>query len=113
MSSSVHVPPPLARVRRVRIVARMSERFYVNCPLALGPVLLEGTEAHHLAAVRRFRPEDSVYLFNGDGHEYQATVRLVERRRVLLEVVAVENPRRELPFALHVAAPLPKGDRAQ
>ena len=91
----------------------MAERFYVNQPLAPGAVELDGPEAHHLAAVCRLRAGDAVCLFNGDGHEYPAAVIRVERRRVLLEVHGIETPSRELPFRLEVAAPLPKGDRAQ
>jgi 16S rRNA (uracil1498-N3)-methyltransferase len=91
----------------------MSERFYINWPLHPGPVLLEGPEAHHLATVCRLRPGDAVCLFNGDGHEYPARVLKAARRQVELEVGARLTPRRELPFRLEVAAPLPKGDRAQ
>ncbi|OAI55206.1 hypothetical protein AYO44_00400 [Planctomycetaceae bacterium SCGC AG-212-F19] len=91
----------------------MSERFYVNCRLALGPVELQGAEAHHLATVCRLRAGALVCLFNGDGREYPAVVAVVERKRVVLEVQAVEMPARELPFSLELAAPLPKGDRAQ
>ncbi|HMC64510.1 MAG TPA: RsmE family RNA methyltransferase [Gemmataceae bacterium] len=91
----------------------MAERFYVNCPLALGPVEVEGAEAHHLAAVCRLRPGDAVSLFNGDGREYRAEVRAIARRKVVLEVLAVETASRELGFPLEVAAPLPKGDRGQ
>jgi 16S rRNA (uracil1498-N3)-methyltransferase len=91
----------------------MSERFYVDAVLRPGPVLLEGAEAHHLAAVCRLRPGAAVVLFNGDGREYRAHVTAVDRRSVGLDVDAVESPIRELPFRLEVAAPLPKGDRAQ
>jgi 16S rRNA (uracil1498-N3)-methyltransferase len=91
----------------------MSERFYLNGPLAPGPVQVEGPEAHHLSAVCRLRPGDRVCLFNGDGREYPAEVETVERRTVRLRVLGVEAPSRELPFAVEVAAPLPKGDRAQ
>jgi 16S rRNA (uracil1498-N3)-methyltransferase len=91
----------------------MTDRFYVNCPLAPGPVTLEGPEARHLAVVCRRRPGDAVCLFNGDGREYPADVREVGKRSVQLEVRAVEAPQRELSFRLEVAAPLPKGDRAQ
>jgi 16S rRNA (uracil1498-N3)-methyltransferase len=91
----------------------MAERFYVNCELKPGPVLLQGAEAHHLAAVCRLRPGDAVCLFNGDGRQYPARVEAVGRRDVTLEVLAVESPARELPFRLEVAAPLPRGDRAQ
>jgi 16S rRNA (uracil1498-N3)-methyltransferase len=91
----------------------MAERFYVNCELKPGTVLVQGTEAHHLAVVCRLRPGDAVCLFNGDGRQYPARIEEVGRRSVALEVLAVEQPQRELPFRLEVAAPLPKGDRAQ
>ncbi len=91
----------------------MAERFYINCELKPGPVLLQGAEAHHLTAVCRSRPGDLICLFNGDGRQYPARVEAVGRREVSLEVLAIENPIRELPFHLEIAAPLPRGDRAQ
>src|SRR5262245_14164676 len=91
----------------------MSERFYVNCPLGPGPVELHGPEAHHLASVCRLRPGDRVCLFNGDGREYPAQVVEAGKRAATLEVSEVRSPERELGRRLVVAAPLPKGDRAQ
>ena len=91
----------------------MSDRFYTNSALGPGEVTLEGPEAHHLVSVSRLRPGDAVCLFNGDGHEYAATVVTIERRRVVLRVTKVATRQRELLFSLEVAAPLPKGDRAQ
>jgi 16S rRNA (uracil1498-N3)-methyltransferase len=91
----------------------MSDRFYVNLPLRIGPITVEGSEAHHLTAVRRIRPGDRVCLFNGDGKEYPAEVTATARRKVTLQVIGVEAPTRELGFRLEVAAPLPKGDRGQ
>jgi 16S rRNA (uracil1498-N3)-methyltransferase len=91
----------------------MSERFYVNLPLAPGAFALDGAEAHHLAAVCRVRPGNEVCLFNGDGCEYPARITRVARREITLEILDVEQPQRELPFALEVAAALPKGDRSQ
>ena len=38
----------------------MADRFYTPQPLALGDVTLDGPEAHHLSAVRRFEPGDRV-----------------------------------------------------
>jgi 16S rRNA (uracil1498-N3)-methyltransferase len=91
----------------------MSERYYINLPLHPGLVELSGPEAHHLATVCRLRPGAAVCLFNGDGREYPACVHAVARKSVQLEILRVEEPRRELPFFLEVAAPLPKGDRGQ
>src|SRR5690348_8167091 len=91
----------------------MAERFYINCELKPGLVVLQGAEAHHLATVCRLRRGDAVCLFNGDGRQYPARVEEVSRREVTLGVFAVESPQRELTFRLEVAAPLPRGDRAQ
>jgi 16S rRNA (uracil1498-N3)-methyltransferase len=91
----------------------MSERYYLDTNLGPGSITLDGPEAHHLATVCRCRPGDLVCLFNGDGQEYPARVVAVERRRVALEILESVSPARELPFLLEVAAPLPKGDRAQ
>ncbi|MCI0681511.1 MAG: 16S rRNA (uracil(1498)-N(3))-methyltransferase [Gemmataceae bacterium] len=91
----------------------MAARFYLNWQLQPGPVTVEGAEAHHLASVCRLRPGDVACLFNGDGCEYPARIVEVRRKAVLLEIQGVESPQRELPFVLEVAAPLPKGDRAQ
>jgi 16S rRNA (uracil1498-N3)-methyltransferase len=91
----------------------MSERFYVDGPLAEGPAEVAGPEARHMTAVCRVRPGDRVYLFNGDGRQYRAAVESAGKRDVRLVVEAVEAPERELGFRLEVAAPLPRGDRAQ
>jgi 16S rRNA (uracil1498-N3)-methyltransferase len=91
----------------------MAERFYINSELAPGLVVLRGPEAHHVGMVRRIRAGEPVCLFNGDGHEYPGQVVEVARRDVTVEIISRNSPKRELPFVLHVAAPLPKGDRAQ
>ncbi len=91
----------------------MSERFYLNLPLAPGPVHLDGPEAHHLATVCRLRPGDAVCLFNGDGHEYPARITHADRREVILDITAIESPERERLSQIHVGVALPKGDRVQ
>ena len=91
----------------------MADRFYINYPLTAGLITLDGAEAHHLCTVCRFRPGDEVYLFNGDGHEYTARVVSAGRQSVTLDVLAVQTPLRESKVRIEVAAPLPKGDRAQ
>ncbi len=91
----------------------MSERFYLNSPLAEGLVELDGAEAHHLFQVCRLRPGDVVSLFNGDGREYQGRIDSATKKAVLIVVDTISAPARELPFSLEIAAPLPKGDRTQ
>jgi 16S rRNA (uracil1498-N3)-methyltransferase len=91
----------------------MGHRFYVNQPLAAGPLLLHGPEAHHLASVCRIRAGQQVVLFNGDGWEWTARVEQIGKKAVLLEVLEGQPVDRELGFAVVVACPLPKGDRGQ
>src|SRR5262245_26107334 len=91
----------------------MADRFHVNRPLDVGPIELDGPEAHHMTTVCRLRPGDVVCLFNGDGREFPAEVTHVAKRTVSLNVLRIDTPERELGFHLEVAAPLPKGDRAQ
>jgi 16S rRNA (uracil1498-N3)-methyltransferase len=95
------------------MVPEMSERFYLNWPLCPGPVEMTGPEARHLATVCRLRAGDELCLFNGDGHEYPARVAATSKTSVCLEVLSVLTPQRELAFYLEIAAPVPKGDRAQ
>lgn len=90
----------------------MSERFHVDGDLSPGPFEITGPEAHHLATVCRLRPGDPLVLFNGRGEECPARISQVAKKSVLVEVLAVERPDREVGFRLEVAAPLPKGDRA-
>lgn len=90
----------------------MSERFHVACDLTAGPCEITGPEAHHLAVVCRLRPGDSVVLFNGRGEEYPARVSQAGKKSVLVEVLAIEKPDREVGYRLEVAATLPRGDRA-
>jgi 16S rRNA (uracil1498-N3)-methyltransferase len=90
----------------------VADRFFTADALGPGEYVLTGSEAHHLAAVRRFAPGDRVVLFNGDGHEYPCDVLSVEKRTVALAVLAPAVVDRELPFSLVVASALPKGDRA-
>jgi len=94
-------------------ITRMAERFHVNVELSPGQVVIDGPEAHHLGTVCRVRPGDAVVLFNGDGHEYPATVAEVGRRAIAVEVGERRSPVRESASRLHIASALPKGDRAQ
>jgi 16S rRNA (uracil1498-N3)-methyltransferase len=89
----------------------VSDRFFFDGPLAPGDVTLEGPEAHHLTAVRRFAVGDFVTLFNGGGREYPARVVQIGKKWVTVQVTGVLTPERELGFPLHIASALPKRDR--
>jgi len=90
----------------------MADRFYTDQPLAPGEFVLDGPEAHHLAAVRRFHPGDTITLFNGDGGEYPAEVLSVGKKQVAVMIQGRVEANRELSYPLVIASALPKGDRA-
>jgi 16S rRNA (uracil1498-N3)-methyltransferase len=90
----------------------MADRFFTSDELGLGEYVLEGAEAHHLSAVRRFSPGDSVVLFNGNGADYLAQVISIAKKQVVLQITGVQPVERELTFSLTIASALPKGDRA-
>ena len=90
----------------------MADRFYTNCALEPGELFLQGPEAHHLSTVSRHQPGDIVTLFNGDGAEYPASILSIGKKSVSLHIERVERPRREILTPVWIAAPIPKGDRA-
>ena len=89
----------------------MSQRFFVETPIAGDRARLTGGEAHHLAKVMRAQVGDSVQLFDGSGSEF--TARIEELKKDSAELVIVERRAvdRELPFVLTMAVALPKGER--
>src|SRR5262245_31749149 len=93
------------------VVSRMSERFFVNPPIASDLVLLTGDEARHLSAVMRASVSDEVLLFDGSGSEFAARITAIRKHEVQLLVVERREISREQPFSLTLAVALPKGDR--
>lgn len=87
------------------------DRYYSDRPIEGNKAILEGAEAHHLAHVMRAKPGTRVTLFDGSGAEYLAEVRDVGRGAVHLVILSRHEVDRELPTAITLAAPLPKGDR--
>ncbi|HJU99144.1 MAG TPA: 16S rRNA (uracil(1498)-N(3))-methyltransferase [Burkholderiaceae bacterium] len=86
-------------------------RFYCPQPLALGlDVTLPDTVAHHVQ-VLRLAPGELITLFNGDGGEYSAMLRHIERRSVTATVKAHAAREVELPYAITLAQALPEGSK--
>lgn len=89
----------------------MSERFYLPGDLAQPDLVLEGSEAHHLAHVLRLRAGQSVVLFDGRGAEVDATITAVSKREVRLEPGTVRQLTDVPGLRLTLAVAPPKGDR--
>jgi 16S rRNA (uracil1498-N3)-methyltransferase len=89
----------------------MSQRFFVEVPVASDRVCLRDDEAHHLARTMRAAVGDTVTLFDGSGAEFPARIVRIERGTVELAVLARCEANRELPCELVLGVALPKGDR--
>jgi 16S rRNA (uracil1498-N3)-methyltransferase len=89
----------------------MSDRFFHETSLELGPATLDGPEAHHLIHVLRAKPGLEVILFDGSGDEFAARVEQVERAAVRLAVYERREEDRESATTIALGVALPKGDR--
>lgn len=64
-------------------------RCHVELPLHSGQVVqLPESSANHLVRVLRLRQGDACVLFNGDGHDYAATLEQVGKREVSARITA-------------------------
>ncbi len=87
-------------------------RIYSPVPLVAGQTLaLEENAAQHVGRVLRMQAGEALELFNGDGHDYPATITTVGKREV---TVTLGEPRRndsESSLKLVLGQTLSKGDR--
>jgi 16S rRNA (uracil1498-N3)-methyltransferase len=89
----------------------MSERYFVDKPISLGRVVLDGPEAHHLIHVMRAMAGQQIVLFDGSGAEFPAVIQQVGRSEVELSVTSRAEINRELPVEVTLGVALPKGER--
>lgn len=87
-------------------------RIFSPVALAAGQtVALDDNAAQHVGRVLRMQAEQALELFNGDGHDYPATIAAVGKREV---TVTLGEPRvngSESPLKLVLGQTLSKGDR--
>lgn len=89
-----------------------STRVYTGQPLATGTeVTLDATASRHLATVLRLKPGDPVTLFNGEGGEYAAVLKLCSSKQVVASVSVFSDHQRESPLHIHLGIGLSRGDR--
>lgn len=87
-------------------------RLYTEQPLS-APALLEldAAAAHHAVAVLRMQVGAELTLCNGDGCEYPAVIRHIEKRRVTVETSECHAIDRESPLAVVLGLGVSRGDR--
>jgi len=89
----------------------LSERYFVDSPIASDRAVLAGAEAHHLLHVMRALPGSRLTLFDGTGWEFEAVVQRAGRAEVEMAIVARQLVDREAAVALTLGVALPKGER--
>lgn len=86
-------------------------RFFVDTPLAApGEITLPPGAARHVQ-VLRLQPGDALVLFDGSGPEWRAEVTAMGRSDVRVNLMAAEQPQRELARAVTLAVVMPANDR--
>lgn len=88
-------------------------RFFSENPIEADSAELSGSEHQHMTKVMRLGVGDEVTLFDGSGKEFAATIEQIGRQSTSLSITDSQFIDRELPFELHLAVALPKGDRQQ
>ncbi|SMF93418.1 16S rRNA (uracil1498-N3)-methyltransferase [Methylomagnum ishizawai] len=87
-------------------------RLYLPEPLAEGATLrLDEDSAHYLKTVLRLKRGFHLTVFNGDGHEYAATVAEVHKDGVVLAIGAGRDRDAESPLATHLGLGIARGER--
>ncbi|WP_449467465.1 16S rRNA (uracil(1498)-N(3))-methyltransferase [Stenotrophomonas humi] len=84
----------------------------IELPLSVGQTLpLPEEAANHLVRVMRLREGDGCVLFNGDGHDYSATLTGISKREALVRIdsaLAVDN---ESPLAITLLQGIARGEK--
>lgn len=87
-------------------------RIHVDHPLATGQELtLPAQAGEHVARVLRLVAGDGITLFNGDGHDYPATIQAVGKRDVSVQVLSSQAIDNESPLRLTLAQGVARGEK--
>jgi len=87
-------------------------RCHVDTPLAVGQTLsLPEEAANHLVRVMRLREGDGCVLFNGDGHDYPATLVVVGKRDAQVRIDAATALDNESPLHITLLQGIARGEK--
>ncbi|MBX3563384.1 MAG: 16S rRNA (uracil(1498)-N(3))-methyltransferase [Sphingomonas sp.] len=84
-------------------------RLFVEGELAVGPLRIDGPQAHYLVQVMRVKAGDPVKMFDDKTGEWLGVAASVGKRDLTLDVTAMLRPREAVPDLWLVFAPIKKG----
>ncbi|HIZ21637.1 MAG TPA: 16S rRNA (uracil(1498)-N(3))-methyltransferase [Candidatus Blautia faecigallinarum] len=76
-------------------------------------ISITGEDVNHIKNVLRMKPEDEVWVSDGENKEYHCRIQSLCREEVLLEILYVQETDYELPGKLCLFQGLPKGDKME
>lgn len=86
-------------------------RFYLDHALEIGTHCELPEDLSHHIGVLRLKVGDTITLFNGRGGEFNATLSLIEKRRITADVKTFDAREAEPGHALTLAQALPEGSK--
>ncbi len=86
-------------------------RIFVDHPLNLTELELPDEAAAHVGRVLRMQAGDVLQLFNGDGHNYQASILASSKKSVRVEITTQQPNPTESRLWLHLGQVISRGDR--
>ncbi len=87
-------------------------RLHADLPLAVGCELALPPQAgEHAARVLRLIAGDPLTLFNGDGHDYQASIGAIDKRTITVRIASRQSLQNESPLPLVLAQGIARGDK--
>lgn len=87
-------------------------RVFVDQPLAVDDIVtLADDKRHHLTTVLRLSEGAELVVFNGDGHEYSATIDQATRKALTVAITEQHTPGRESPLEVTLVQAIARGDR--
>jgi 16S rRNA (uracil1498-N3)-methyltransferase len=89
----------------------MASRIYQAAPLAIGMLKLDEKASHHLARVLRASVGDEITVFNGEGGEYHAVIRAINKKNVEVELLSFTDRDAESPAAIYLAQGIARGEK--
>lgn len=99
--------PQLSALTNMRLT-----RLYVDAPLSVGAQMqLSDDAANYLLRVMRLRQGQSCVLFNGDGHDYHASLLEGDKRIAQVRVESAEIIDNESPLHITLVQALARGEK--
>lgn len=89
-------------------------RFYVeDCSQAQERIAITGEDVNHIKNVLRLSVKDAITICDGAGKEYECTIAVIEKDRVLADIQDINQNAAELPCKITLFQGMPKSDKME